>query len=341
MRLTVLDLTRLLPGGYATHLLREMGARVIKVEDPGAGDYLRGFPFPLEDGMSVYFHAINRGKQSIVVDLKNSPDVFLELSRHVDVIIEGFRPGVMERLGAGYEEVAKKNNRIVYCSLSGYGSEGDYRDRPGHDVNYLSLSGLIDLQRGQDGRPAMPALQIADVASGSLFVVARILHAIVERSESGAGCRLDLSMLGGTASLMSFTASPAAMTGRKVCWADLLLNGQVACYNLYPTADDRWISVGNLEEKFWITFCEVLEKPGWIDRQFDRSVEFREEISLFLRSRKLDEWVHVFEGHDTCVEPVLTLGEAAERGIFKYPDLPAPKHGQHTEQVLRELLGPN
>ena len=339
MRLTVLDLTRLLPGGYATHLLREMGARVIKVEDPEAGDYLRGFPFPLDDGMSVYFHAINRGKESIVVDLKNSLDVFLELSRHVDVIIEGFRPGVMERLGAGYEEVTKRNHRIVYCSLSGYGSEGDYRDRPGHDVNYLSLSGLIDLQRGQDGRPAMPALQIADVASGSLFVVVRILQAIVERSESGTGCRLDLSMLAGTASLLSFTASPGAMTGRQVGWADLLLNGQVACYNLYPTADDRWISVGNLEEKFWITFCEVLEKPAWIERQFDRSVQFREEISLFFQSRQLDEWIHTFEGHDTCVEPVLTVGEAAERGIFKYPDLPAPKHGEHTEQVLREFLG--
>ena len=337
MRLTVLDLTRLLPGGYATHLLREMGARIVKVEDPGPGDYLRSFPFPLEDGMSAYFHAINRGKESIVLDLKDSPDTFLRLAEHFDVVIEGFRPGVMDRLGVGYAAVEARNPRIVYCSLSGYPADGLDRNRAGHDINYLSSTGLIDLQRGSDGNPTMPSLQIADVASGSLFAAMRILQAVVERHESDHGQHLQLSMLEGTTSLMSFTAAPAALAGRPVRWEDLMLNGQVACYNLYPTADDRWISVGNLEEKFWREFCAVMEKPEWIERQFDRSPQLRREISNVSTERTLDEWMEAFRGRDTCVEAVRTLQEASDRGLFRYPDLPAPEHGEHTERLLEEF----
>lgn len=338
MRLTVLDLTRLLPGGYATHLLGGMGARVIKVEDPGNGDYLRTFPFPLADGMSAYFHAINRGKESIIVDLKTSPETLLGLAEHADVIIEGFRPGVMDRLGVGYSSVAERNPRIVYCSLTGYGPRGEYRDRPGHDINYLSLTGLIDLGRGQDGLPAMPALQIADVASGSLFAVTHILAAVIERNETGLGRHVNVSMLDGTASMMSFTAAPAAIAGHPTTWADLMLNGQVPCYNLYPTADDRWISVGNLEEKFWATFCEILDHPEWIPRQFDRSAEFRQEISDTFRTRPQAHWLETFAGKDTCIEPVRSLDEAVANGLFVYPDSPAPEHGEHTERILSEFL---
>jgi len=338
VRLTVLDLTRLLPGGYATHLLRDMGARVIKVEDPGPGDYLRTFPFPLDDGMSVYFHAINRGKESIIIDLKTSPETLLGLSEHADVLIEGFRPGVMERLGVGHAAISRRNPRIVCCSLTGYGPEGEYRDRPGHDINYLSLTGLIDLGRGQDGRPAMPALQIADVASGSLFAVTRILAAVIERNETDVGRHISVSMLDGTTSLMSFTAAPAAIAGQPTSWADLMLNGQVACYNLYPTSDDRWISVGNLEKKFWTTFCQVLDQPEWIPSQFDRTPEFRRKVSNLLAKHPQAHWIEVFAGKDTCVEPVRTLDEAVARGLFKYPDAPAPAHGQHTDRILSEFL---
>ena len=338
MRLTVLDLTRLLPGGYATHLLREMGARIIKVEDPGPGDYMRSFPFPMEDGMSAYFHAINRGKESVVLDLKASPDTFLKLTERADVVIEGFRPGVMDRLKVGYDAVAARNPGIVYCSISGYPADGSERDRAGHDINYLSSTGLIDLQRGPEGSPTMPALQIADVASGSLFAVMRILQAIVERNESDRGQHLKLSMLEGTTSLMSFTAAPTALAGRPVRWEDLMLNGQVACYNLYPTADGRWISVGNVEEKFWREFCDVLKKPEWIERQFDRSPELRLEISTVSAERTMTAWMDAFEGRDTCVEAVRTLEEASARGMFRYPDLAAPAQGEHTEQILKEFL---
>ncbi|MBI4473517.1 MAG: CoA transferase, partial [Acidobacteria bacterium] len=280
MRLIVLDLSRLLPGGYATHLLGEMGARVIKIEDPVRGDYLREFPFPFEDGMSAYFHAINRGKQSVVIDLKKSPETLLRLAEHADVIIEGFRPGVMDRLGVGYSAVAKSNPMIIYCSLTGYGQTGEYRDRAGHDINYLGLTGLLDLNRGQDGLPAMPGLQIADVASGSLFAVSKILCAVIERAERGQGEHIDVDMVSGTASLMKFTAAPAALAEKPITWDDLILNGQVPCYNLYSTADGRWLSMGNLEEKFWETFCRVVGREDWIPRQFDRTL--RPEVASLM-----------------------------------------------------------
>jgi len=337
MRLTVLDLTRLLPGGYATHLLGEMGARVIKIEDPHRGDYLREFPFPLEDGMSAYFHAINRGKQSVAVDLKKSPEVLLNLARHADVVIEGFRPGVMERLGVGYEVLSKRNPMIIYCSVLGYASQGEYRSRAGHDINYLGLAGLMDINRGQDGKPAMPGLQIADVAAGSLFAVARILQAVIERAERGYGQQIEVDMVSGTASLLSFAAAPAALAARSVNWEDLMLNGQVACYNLYPTRDDRWMSVGNLEDKFWFNFCRVVGHGDWVSEQFNRSSKFRAHVSELFRTKTQAEWVAAFRDVDTCIEPILTLNEAAARGLFKYPDKPAPRLGEHTATVLKEF----
>jgi crotonobetainyl-CoA:carnitine CoA-transferase CaiB-like acyl-CoA transferase len=261
--MTVLDLTRLLPGGYATSLLCKMGARVIKIEQPNGGDYLRDFPFPLADGMSAYFHAINRGKESVEIDLKQHPEILLNLARHADVLIEGFRPGVMQRLGLDYEAVANRNPMIIYASLTGYGQEGPRRTRPGHDINYIALSGLLDINRGSNGRPTIPALPVADVAAGSLLGVSRILQAMIERTEHGHGQFLDLGMLPGMTDLLSFIAAPAALLGESKQWEDLLLNGQLTCYNIYETKDGRWMSVGNLEEKFWRVFCETLRHIDW------------------------------------------------------------------------------
>src|ERR1041385_3833825 len=204
MRLTVLDLTRLLPGGYATHLLREMGARVIKIEDPARGDYLREFPFRLADGMSAYFHAINRGKESVAIDLKKSPELLLQLVKSADVVIESYRPGIMERLGVGYDVLARENPRLIYCSLIGYSSDSDYRNRAGHDINYVGLTGLLEINRGQDGKPAMPGFQISDVASGAVFAVIRILQNVIERAERSSGARIEVDMVTGTAALMGF-----------------------------------------------------------------------------------------------------------------------------------------
>jgi alpha-methylacyl-CoA racemase len=337
MRLTVLDLTRLLPGGYATHLLWEMGARIIKIEDPRGGDYLRDFPFPLKDGMSAYFHAINRGKQSVALDLKRNPEVLIQLVRQADVVIESYRPGVMERLGVGYDILARQNPALIYCSLIGYPSDGKYRNRAGHDVNYVGLTGLLDINRGQDGMPAMPGFQISDVASGAVFAVIRILQNVIERMESGRGARIEVDMVSGTAALMGFMASPAALQQRQVAWEDLLLNGQVACYNLYPTADGRWMTMGNVEEKFWQNFCRAAGHEEWIGEQFNRSTDFRERVSQFFRKRTLSEWVEIFRDVDTCIEPLLTLNEAAAKGLFRYPDKPAPRLGEHTDLVLAEF----
>ena len=340
MRLTVLDLTRLLPGGYATHLLREMGARIIKVEDPQRGDYLRDFPFQLQDGMSAYFHAINRGKQSIAIDLKKSPDTLLALVKHADVVIESFRPGVMERFGLGYETLSQHNPLLIYCSLIGYPSEGEYRNRAGHDINYVGKTGLLDINRGQDGHPAMPGFQISDVASGAVFAVIRILQSVIERSERTAGAHIEVDMVTGTAALMGFMAAPAALLRQQVSWEDLMLNGQVACYNLYPTADGRWMTVGNVEEKFWHNFCRVVGRENWMNEQFNRSSEFRNQVSELFRTKTQREWAEAFRDVDTCIEPLLTLNEAAARGMFKYPEQPAPRLGEHTEAILAEFRVP-
>ncbi len=275
MRLIVLDLSRLLPGGYATHLLAEMGARVIKIEDPVRGDYLRDSPFPLDDGMSAYFHAINRGKQSVALDLKKSPEILLELARRADVLIEAFRPGVMDRMGLGYDVMSKRNPSLIYCSVTGHAPTSKSRHRAGHDINYLGLAGLLDINRGQDGKPAIAGLQIADIASGSLLAVCRILHALLERGEHGHGAHINVDMVSGTASLMTVIAAPYVLGGRSLTWDDLLLNGQVACYNLYQTSDDRWMSVGNLEDKFWTNFCHAVDRASWVPRQFERTKEFR------------------------------------------------------------------
>jgi crotonobetainyl-CoA:carnitine CoA-transferase CaiB-like acyl-CoA transferase len=337
MQLTVLDLTRLLPGGYTTYLLLLAGARVIKVERPGKGDYLRDFPFPLSDGMSVYFHAINRGKESVEIDLESHPETLLKLAEHADVLIEGFRPGTMERFGLGYRAVAARNPMIVYASLSGYGQHGPRMRHPGHDINYIGLSGLLDISRGSDGKPAIPALQVADVAAGSLMAVNRILQAVLERSERGEGQYLDIGMLPGMSSLLSFTASPAVLLHETVDWSDLLLSGQVACYNVYPTRDGRWMSVGNLEEKFWIAFCTILNRIEWIPKQFDRTSTFRDEIAALFQNRTQDEWTELFSGQETCVEPVLTINEAADTGLFEYPDGAAPRRGEHTASVFEEF----
>ena len=337
MRLTVLDLTRLLPGGYATHLLREMGARVIKVEDPHRGDYLRDFPFPLEDGMSAYFHAINRGKQSVAIDLKKSPELLLQLVKHADVVMESYRSGAMDRMGVGYEALARANPRLIYCSLIGYASKGSYRNRAGHDINYVGLTGLLEMNRGQDGKPSMPGFQISDVASGAVFAVIRILQSVIERSERSEGCRIEVDMVNGTAALMGFMAAPAALAKQTVTWDDLLLNGQLACYNLYPTADGRWMTMGNLEEKFWENFCRVVGREDWIAEQNNRSPEYREQVSGLFRSRSQAEWVEAFRNVDTCIEPLVTLNEAASQGLFRYTDKPAPRLGEHTREVLEEF----
>jgi crotonobetainyl-CoA:carnitine CoA-transferase CaiB-like acyl-CoA transferase len=242
----------------------------------------------------------------------------------------------MERLGVGYETLAAHNPRLIYCSVLGYDPKGEYRTRAGHDINFVGLTGLLDITRGRDQQPALPGLHIADVAA-AMFSVTRVLQAVIERGEGGRGQRIEVDMLGRTAALAIFAAAPAALANHPSSWEDLMLNGQVACYNLYPTRDGRWLSVGNVEEKFWVNFCRTVQREDWIPEQFNRSPEFRAIVSDLFRTKTQSEWVEIFRRVDTCIEPVLTLREAADRHLFPYPQEPAPKLGEHTDQVLSEF----
>src|SRR5687768_4309328 len=248
----VLDLSRLLPGPFLTMVLADMGADVVKIEDPKLGDYLRAFP-PGKGGMSGRFLAINRGKRSLALDLKSAParDAFLKMVDMADVVVESFRPGVMDKLGIGYAELAARNPKIIVCSISGFGQTGPYALRAGHDLNYIALAGVLGMTGPAGGPPQMPGVQIADLAGGALWGATAILGALVGRDRNGKGAHLDISMTEGSLALL------AAELGNFFCGAKPtrgteMLNGAAACYGVYRTKDDRYLAVGALEPKFWI-----------------------------------------------------------------------------------------
>src|SRR5512139_2321641 len=254
----VLDLSRLLPGPYLTMVLADMGADVVKVEDPKLGDYLRAFP-PGKGGMSGRFLAINRGKRSLALDLKAAParDAFLKMVEQADVVVESFRPGVMDKLGIGYAALAAKNPKIIVCSISGFGQTGPYVERAGHDLDYIGLAGVLAMTGPAGGAPQMPGVQIADLAGGALWSATAILGALVGRERSGRGAHLDISMTEGALALL------AAEIGNLDCGARPTrgretLNGALACYGVYKTKDDRYLAVGALEPKFWIALNQGL-----------------------------------------------------------------------------------
>ena len=260
----ILDLTRLLPGAVCTMLLRDLGADIIKIEDPQTGDYARLMP-PLIDGMGAFFQASNRGKKSIAIDLKSAAGqtVLHRLVSSADVLIEGFRPGVTTRLGADYETLRAVNPRLVYCSLSGWGQTGPYAPLSGHDLNYIARNGLL----GADLTPATPGAQVADV-SGAYVAVMGILAALLQRQTTGAGDYLDVA-LSEAAMPLALTAWVEAQTANT---ADdfISLRGESACYRVYQCADGEPVALGAVEAKFWANFCRAVEQPAWIAGQYDR-----------------------------------------------------------------------
>ena len=300
----VLDLSRLLPGPFCTQLLADLGAEVIKVEDPQGGDYLRWTPPLLDDGTSVLFHALNRGKKSVTLDLKTSDGAsqFRKLLGSADVVVESFRPGVMEKLGFSPASLSGEFPRLVVCSISGYGQHGPLRLRAGHDINYVARSGAFALMAS----PVVLPVQVADLAAGAWPAAMQICAALVGRSRTGAGAVIDVSMKDGVTGLLSMVLA-RTLVGEDVGGGRDLLVGAVPCYGVYATSDG-FLSVGALEPKFWAAFCAALERPDLADRSFDADV--RAVLVEVLASKTTAAWTTIFSAVDACVEPVLSPAEA-------------------------------
>lgn len=319
--ITVLDLSRLLPGPYATMMLHQMGAQVIKVETPRLGDYARYAPE--EFGGDGMFHLLNRGKKSVGLNYRNKRgrEIFLELAARADVIFEMFKPGSVSKWGIDYQAVRERNPSVVYCSLSGYGQNGPLRDRAGHDLNYISLAGLLGINGPAGGAPTPPGVQIADLGGGMLAAMS-ILGALVGRERSGQGTYIDAAMLDLAVSwVMPIAGSWFFARGQSPQTGDLPLSGGWPCYNVYQSADGAYLSLGALENPFWGTFCEEIERPDLLGKQFDSALI--PEIAQIFRERTRDEWLELFASKDVCLEPVASVKESLEhpqviaRGLVK------------------------
>ena len=293
----VLDLSRLLPGGYCTQLLMAQGAQVTKVESP-AGDPIRRFP-----GGEAIFEALHRGKPRLTVDLRTEAgrNTIRERALDADVLVEGFRPGVMKAMGLDYAELAAANPALVYCAITGYGSDGPLAGRAGHDLNYLARSGALSLMPLLAGVPTIPGLQIADLAGG-LEAAFKIAAALAARATTGRGQRLEVSMTG---LMSSWTAMARAALAAGL--ARLPLTGELPCYHVYDVPGGA-LAVAALEPDFWAGFCQAIGRDDLAPRQFDAAAVA--EVQAVLGSRRRDDWLAWFAGKDVCVEPVLGLAEA-------------------------------
>lgn len=314
----VLDLSRLLPGAYASQMLADFGADVIKVEEPGTGDYGRYMPPLGPGGMSLSFVAINRNKRSISLNLKaeQGREIFLRLVRNADIVLESFRPGVMERLGLGYEQLKAIHPGIIYCAISGYGQDGPYRLRAGHDLNYAGYAGLLHYNRGPQGEPAMPATQLGDLAGGSFMSVIGILTALVGRAQTGKGRMVDVSMTEGVMALLPLLSSAFLNTGKPPRPNRSALDGGLPCYNIYETKDGKHVTLAALEPKFWHTFCTRVGHLELLPFHMPVGPGEREEAMNTLRAifktKTRDEWMDEMADLDTCLGPVYTIEEALE-----------------------------
>ncbi len=369
----VLDLTRLLPGGFCTLLMADMGADVVKVEDTGMGDYVRWAPpYHGDDShqalgtRSSLYLGLNRGKRSIRLDLKQEGgrDALLRLVKDFDVVLESYRPGVLDRLGCGYEAMREANPKIVYCAITGYGQTGPNTARAGHDMNYLGLIGLLGLTGEPGGRPIQAAGQIADLGGGALMAAFGVLAALRERERSGEGQFVDVSMADGALSWLAMTAAAYLCDRRVPERGAEQLTGKFVCYFPYE-ASDGWVTCGALEPKFWASFCENTGHPELIEKQFaSPGSDAWQEIAAIFKSKTTDEWRAFNDEHDAMIEPVLDLDEALDSELVRArqmvvevdqpelgpvkllgapvklsrtapdPTRPAPALGEHTEDVL-------
>lgn len=288
----VLDFTRLLPGPFCTQLLADLGAEVIKVEDPRLGDYMRFVP-PTTGETSYAFVMVNRNKKSLAVDLKQPEgrEVVRRLAKDADVVVEQFRPGVMGKLGVDYETLRGLNPRLVYCAFSGFGQDGPYRDVPGHDLNFEALSGILGVTVGVDGRPAIPGVPMADLASGYAAAFA-ILAALYRRERTGKGEFVDVAIFDTAVTLMVLNLAHYLGSGQNPMPGETILTGIFPWYNLYETKDGAWISIACVEPKFWIRLCDLLGCPEYAEEQFagERRREIEDRLRGIFRARTREEW---------------------------------------------------
>lgn len=310
----VLDMSRLLPGPYCTMLLADFGAEVIKIEEPGKGDYSRSFPPFLKD--FGYWHLqLNRNKQSVVLDLKSEEgkNIFLELVKTADVVVESYRPGVLKKLGVDYEAAAKVNPKIIYCSLSGYGSKGPLAHKADHDLGYLSLAGVTAMSGEADGAPAIPGVLMADM-NAALSAGMSIMIALRHAALTGQGQEIDISLFNVAMNLMPGAASLFFGSGFVAERGNNWLTGAYANYNIYATADGRYVSVGCLEKKFWRNLCIGLGKEELIDMIDDESNHsyLKQQLAAAFKQKTMREWEKFFADKDACVTPVLNFKEAVE-----------------------------
>jgi alpha-methylacyl-CoA racemase len=371
----ILDLTRLLPGGFCTLLLGDLGADVVKVEDTGQGDYVRWAPpyygseehTPLGTRSAIYL-ALNRNKRSIRLDLKQERgrQALLKLVEGSDVLVESFRPGVLDRLGVGYDVLKQANPALVYCPITGYGQDGPNRDRAGHDMNYLGLNGVLGLTGEAGGPPIQSGAQIADLGGGALMAAVGILAALQDARRSGEGQMVDISMTDGSLAWLVMEAGRYFGSGEVPRRGDIMLSGGIICYRPYE-ARDGWVTCGALEPKFWRAFCEGVGREDLIEHQFEKpGSDAHAQVAEIFKTRTRDEWKAFNDEHDAMIEPVLDLDEALESELvreremvvsYEQPEMgevkqlgfpiklsrtparitrPAPALGEHTMEVLTD-----
>ena len=366
----ILDLSRLLPGPFATMVLADYGAEVLKLEAPGEGDYLRSWA-PLVAGTSAFFHAVNRNKKSLTLNLKAEAGrrLFFQLVGECDVVFESFRPGVMERLGCGFKELSAVKPELIYASISGYGQSGPESLKAGHDLNYMAETGVLNTTASRD-ISKLSGVQVADVAGGALTAVGAVLAAYVRVLKGGRGCFLDISMTDGLVSMLPLLSAYHYALGMEPGPDSTMFNGQLACYQIYRTADDREIALGALEEKFWRNFCAAVGRDDLAagdHQEAGRQDYLKQELGRLFASRDAAAWTQLLAGRDTCCEVLRTMAEVQaqahyqKRGMFWQLPLtdggsltqtncpvmidgakprshrPAPALGEHTDEVLTRL----
>ncbi len=372
--LKVIDLSRLLPGPYCSMVLGDLGADVIKIEDPGLGDYSRYQGFKKDGKPRSSFEILNRNKRSLTLNLKSEEGktILKKLCRDADVVLESFRPGVMDRLGAGYKTLAGINPKIVYCAITGYGQEGPYRNRPGHDLNYLGYAGILDMTGPRGGTPSLIGTQVADLAGGALQGVVGILAALQARTRTGRGQFVDVGMMQASFAINILNWAEVLDQGnRDIHRGDTNLTGKFACYGIYKCGDGRYVTLGALEAKFWENFCRKVGREDWLPVHLSEDPEangrLKEEVAALFLSRPSTHWLGLLEEDDICFGPVTSVKETADdpqlkaSGMFyeapnsageplkhislgiRLSDTPArhrmaaPKSSEHSGEILRSL----